>query len=320
VAQDSPLVYRAWTNASGRRAELAFVAVVDGKLQMQSRAGQEFLLALDQFSETDQKFFCDQQIERAIALNVPGQADEAVAVLTTLITLAPSHAPAFLWLGDIRQQRQEWSPAIDAFKQYAALAPSDVQGPLRLARAYQQQSQRDLAKFWYQKGLELDPLNEEIKRGLDELEGRVAAVVAADPFSEAASSALPPVATAPTAPAPGVAVTPASASEPETAATSFWRQGLVGILGGRSVWWGRLIAIVLHTLGALVGAAQIGGTYRKMFGAQQAPGASFFGGLFGFSFQYIFFWGIPAGWGWALMITVITLGSSLAAGAASVEK
>lgn len=64
LAQESPLVYRAWTNTSGRRAELAFVAVVDGKLKMQSRAGQEFLLPLEQFNEADQKFFCDQQINK----------------------------------------------------------------------------------------------------------------------------------------------------------------------------------------------------------------------------------------------------------------
>ncbi|MDX1944085.1 MAG: tetratricopeptide repeat protein [Pirellulaceae bacterium] len=305
--------FRTWTNLSGKQAELAFIAVVDGKLKLKSRDGKEFLLALDQFSSADRKYFCDSQLEQAVTLNAQGLADQALQVATTITTLNPQHAPAFLWIGNQREKRQEWQLAVEAYKKYNALVPSDVEGPAGLARSFEKLGNNDLAKFWYQRALELDPLNEQYKAALARLE------TPASPFVDPPTVPVQPPATIPTTITPPG---PAGETKPvaDNAAASFWKQGLVGILGGREVWWGRLIGILFHGAGGVAGAAQIGGMYRKMFGAEQAPAAAFFGSLFGCSIAYVIFWGIPSGWAWAIAVPVVLLFSFMGAGAATVQE
>ena len=157
-SQDSPN-YRTWTDARGRQAELAFIDFADGQLRIQDRSGKEFRLALNAFSEQDQKRFLDEQVERALTLSANNRKSEASELLETLTKVAPRYAPAVIWLAKSQASSGDTESAIESYKSYARLNPTDVEGPLNIARLLQQKGQSELAIFWFKRALEIDPNN-----------------------------------------------------------------------------------------------------------------------------------------------------------------
>jgi hypothetical protein len=93
----------------------------------------------------------------------------------------------------------------------------------------------------------------------------------------------------------------------------FWYQGIAGLLGARSVWWGRVIAVLIFAVSQLVFAVQQGVFYKQAFQAQSMPKeaagcSSFFGAVLGESFAYVLYWGVPInGLGWGMLVAVVAV-------------
>jgi hypothetical protein len=121
--------------------------------------------------------------------------------------------------------------------------------------------------------------------------------------SRSAAQALAPTSEAP--------VTGSGSDRPP----GFWSQGVAGLLGGRSAWWARLIAVVIYGFGLLVGSLQVGAFYKNMLQTQGMPKeaagcASFFGSVIGLGLGYILYWGLPIdGLGWGIMIVLMLVAS-----------
>lgn len=305
--QDELFELRTWTDERGRTAELAFIEISDGKLRMRSKTGKEFILGLEQLSSDDQRYVMDTVVERAVSLKSDGRYGDAAALLESVIGVDPNYAPAFLWLGDTKYAAREWSAAAEAYKSYSNLVPSDLDGPRGAARAFLKQGNKeDLAKFWYKRALEIDPRNRELQAELDAIE---------EPRPPEPPKSRPTTSSrAVQGSAAGRSDSgPSTPFSPGEDTVGFWRQGLVGILGGRSIWWGRLIALGLFSIALVFSIVQLRWMYQSMQrggmfkGRAQVGCSALIGGLLNFSILYILYWGIPTGWNWALMLSVVVV-------------
>ncbi len=248
-SQEETLTFRGWTNAQGREADLAFVKIADGKLQMQNREGKSYTLALDTFSAEDQKRFLDEQVERALTLKSSNQNTSARELLRSLTRLDPQYAPAFFWQAKQRAESDDIEGAIESYRTYWQLDPKDVKGPLSIARLYRQQEQQELATLWYERAALLDPESDTLRAEMNEdtsAPSDTAGTV--DSTDSSTPDSPPPIEVEPTQqPTSTLAPTPTETNPApnDEDRRGFWSQGVVGLLGGRTVWWGRLIGIVL---------------------------------------------------------------------------
>lgn len=309
AAQQEPLDFRTWTDDKGRQAEMAFAGFQGNQLRMKTRQGKEYLFTADRLDAQEVKLLLDRQIEQAITIKANGSAGDAVALLQTVAAFDPQYAPAQLWLGNLHAQEEAWTMAADSYKEYARLKPDDVEGAQGAARIYAKQDNKDLAKLWYQRALEIAPDDQKIRQELAALDEK-----AAPP--DAPPDPNPPAATEP--PAAIIPAAPPSTSDPRTAWQIFWSDGLVGLLAGRTVWWGRLIALALFTIGLFSGVVQYSSMYRRMLAngtfktKEQAGCSALFGAIFGYGCMYIIYWGLPSGWDYAIMTPVVLIFSLLA--------
>jgi len=320
VAQEQPLRFRDWTDARSRTAKMAFVGFADGKLKMRNPEGKEYSLSLDQLAEQDQQYLFDSQLERVIDLNSTGRVGEALLLLKSMTTIHPRYAPAFLWLGKLEYAEEDWDAALEAYKAHNALQPNNMEGSGGVARVYAKQDKTELAKFWYKRALDADPTDESLK----------AELAALDNMPLPGTAAPPPGSAEATAPAPGPSQ-PSAAGTPEPAdgapaeeADSFWFQGIFGLLGARTVWWGRLLAVIFFSLGMLFALIATPGMYKTLYGSvyqskEQLGCATFFGSGFGFAIGYMIWWGVPYGARWFIIIPVTLICAIIAAVATAAD-
>ncbi|NLS90680.1 MAG: hypothetical protein GXX96_00660 [Planctomycetaceae bacterium] len=113
---------------------------------------------------------------------------------------------------------------------------------------------------------------------------------------------------------PAGQVDQAGAADP--ASLSFFRQGVFGVCGGRSVWWGWLLGLAIYVSSLASAASHTGYAARRQYMTMHAPpessgGLAFFSTLLGVPVGYILFWGLPAGpLGWCLVgMLAIVMGS-----------
>lgn len=112
------------------------------------------------------------------------------------------------------------------------------------------------------------------------------------------------------------------ASVESSEGTGFWHVGLAGVCKARSVWWGRLLAVLFHLCG-LVQAPLLMKAQVEMLPAELREAAApslLFSGLLGGAFGYILLWGLPAGpGGWILCVlcALFAGGAGAAAGQAA---
>lgn len=214
----------------------------------------------------------DNRLEKAVSFYAEKKFGEASVLLENLTRSAPERKEAFLWLGNSRAQMQNWSAATEAYKAYTEMAPRDVEGFRGLASSFEMRGENDLAKLYYKKALDLEPGNEELRLALKRVDSSGKLVVC-----EIASS------------------------ESKDGVEGFWRVGLAGVCKARTVWWGRLIAIVLFGLGLIQSGFMGAKTLAERF-PNIPPAFLFINWILGTSVSYILFWGIPKGWGWALLV------------------
>ncbi len=226
-------------------------------------------------------------VQQAIRFSSEKKYEEAISILDQLTKAHPDRAVPFLWLGRAQFELGNLKAARDAFVRYSELAPTDVDGPLGVARTQRKAGNFGDSIAAYKKAAQVDPYNEVVKRELQEAE-RV--------LNAGQTTGL-------------------SSGTPDNR-QGFWQNGIAGLCGARSVWWGRLIAIVLYSLG-LIQSAAINSTQAKS-SAQQAgnpslaPTIALFASVIGVPISYIVFWGVPVdigGWiimgvNWLIMATI----------------
>lgn len=229
----------------------------------------------------------EKRLEKGVELYSQGQYSAATVFFRNLIGEQPRRQEAYLWLGHTLSKELQWAEARDAYKQYLNLAPNEVEGPRGIARAYEEEGNRDLARLWYKNALVIAPRDKAMTNALsrlDEGDTTNAAARAAGVGDTAATSTLTPDLAAP---------------------LPLWRQGIAGLLGARSVWWGRLIAIFIF-VGTLVHIGIQSSELRRRFSTVSPAGiivASILSSLFG----YAFYWGVPydiGGWGMAIAYAI----------------
>lgn len=243
------------------------------------------------------------EVEKAVLLYSQHKDSEAAAALDRLVAAKPDRKEAFLWLGHARYRLKEWAAARTAFERYAALAPQDPEGPRGVARTHAMEGNKDLVGLWYRKALDRDPTNKGIKGELDAL----------------ASAAPPQTVPTPSSPEPSPGASASAPTDEAQPVTGFWRRGVAGILGARSVWWGRLIAVVIFVFGMVSGVGQIASASRQMFG-EGAPGCAFFSAFLSGPVGYILYWGVPSGGRWLWLVAYVLALGFLSAGAANANR
>lgn len=224
------------------------------------------------------------RLEKAVSFYSEKQYSAAAAQLQPLIESDPTRKEAYLWLGHARAELQDWTAAREAYKQYADLAPKDIEGPRGVARSYQGEGKKDLALLWYRKALELEPGNERLRQAVDQLEAHEG---------------------------PSAGLSQSSSESPPAASQArdggFWGEGVAGRLGARRVWWGRVIAVVIFAMWLLNGAQQ--GTRMLKARMPNLPsGAAALQFVLSTVLLYIVYWGIPRGFEWGLMALSVLAG------------
>lgn len=323
-AQSQPL--RTWKDTGGRTLEARFAGVENDNVLLLDKSDNELSVAMEKFSEADQVFVCDTLLETAIIHYGNEDFDAATKQLDSILGLRPKFAPAHLWKGKLHLKLESWESARFAFKEYSALNPDDAEGPRGVAIAYQQEDKSELALFWYKKAIEIDPNDAQSKAAIEELTKVDAPVEGdasdsgADDSATASDGEEPAPNNTPSTP-PNNAATDKPAEASEEPVRAIWQQGLIGLCGGRSVWWGRLIGIVFYAFLIIGGGVNIGFIYKKIYSKEIVATVSLFGGMFGGAFSYALYWGVPIDcWGWGLAGVTSFLIGVIAAGAAAAEE
>ena len=228
------------------------------------------------------------RLETGVSLYADKKYSEAASYFETLTRDHPERGEAFLWLGQARANLKDWQAAREAYKRYVELAPKDAEGPRGVARTYEAEGQNELAVLWYQRARSIEPANAEIKAAIERLAAASTPDAAQPPPVKAAPSTAPPK--------------PSEASR-----TTFWYVGLAGIVGARTVWWGRLIALFIFTLTLVNGSAMNGKMLNEKMPHVPASALMITTAL-GVSVSYVVWWGIPDGWRWALLGACVIVG------------
>lgn len=228
------------------------------------------------------------RLEKAVSFYSEQQYSAAAAQLQPLIESEPTRKEAYLWLGHARAELQDWTAAREAYKKYAELAPNDIEGPRGVARSYEGAGKKDLALLWYRRALELEPRNERLRRAVDQLEAHE------DPSAGLSQSSSEP-------------------SAVSRARKGFWYEGVAGRLGARSVWWGRVVAVVIFAIW-LLGGAQNGTRMLKERMPNLSSGAIALQYAVSTVLLYIVYWGIPDGFEWGLMALSVLAGLTVVRG------
>ncbi len=103
---------------------------------------------------------------------------------------------------------------------------------------------------------------------------------------------------------------------------TFFREGIFGMCGGRSAWWGWLLGFAFYIPGVAMGAANAGQIVRRQYldmGADpdKSGAHAFCCGVIGTPIGYILFWGLPGSFlGWCLLGFVTLMVANIAAAAA----
>ncbi len=213
----------------------------------------------------------DSRLERAVGFYSEKRYAEAAALFEMLTKAEPARKEAFLWLGHTHARLNDWNNARESFKSYTQLAPSDVEGFREIARTYEAEGKRDLARVWYKRAADLEPTNQELKKAAD--------AVGRDEGANKAGAAAPP-----SVPTPG----------------TFWQIGLAGLLGARSKTWIRVLFVIFHVVGVLQ-APIIVKTLAGKMGITSA-GAILLQAAGSAALQYALFWGVPSGWTWGWLV------------------
>ncbi len=261
------------------------------------------LPAMAQQTPPDRSYM--DRLERGVEFYSRKSYSEAASYLETLTQSDPGRKEAFLWLGHARAQLNDWAAARAAYKRYAELAPTDIEGPRGVARTYEAEGQRDLALLWYQQASQLEPTNAELRESVSRLE----ASKGANNTPPASPAVTDSGAVSASAASESSSATP-GAGTPTTDNTGFWQQlwrgGIAELTGARSVWWGRLLVLFLF-LGSLIqGAAMHGKTTIEKIPRMPRP-VLFLLTLVGASVTYVIWWGRPSGWTWGLAIACLLL-------------
>lgn len=330
--------FREQTNVRGKTAGLGFIGIVDGHLRMRTRQRRKYTLLVRPLAATDHVYACDSTLDQAPFILPRGDVAEAIRLLKTSNKLHRTYGPAYLCLAHKPLKGGDSTAAQEAFEQYARLAPHDVEGPRNVADTYEMQGNSEWAQLSYKKALILGPENrtlqeqgEDLRRNEEVAElqrltyadepisppderateqNRDSAQVT-DSFSERNRTVETVAEHA------GGAADPDSGQKTKSVANDFWREGLMGILGGRRVWWARLAAVVFFGVTMLGAASQSGLAFRKWVSPGRAPVVAFWGCIYGFAVGYIVYWGIPSHWQWAISVPVVVFFSILASHAAA---
>lgn len=258
----------------------------------------------------------DARLERGVELYGNGEFEHAETYFRNLTRTDPDRKEAHLWLGHALRGRGLRDEARQSFQRYSELAPEDPEGFFEAGRSYEDAGNAALAKLWYKKAQDVDADDERVRKALI----RIGAGASSSGTPDGSSVEAPPVAstdaspetpataspsTAPAAPratdsgtaAPDGAEAPAAARHPFV---QFWYEGVAGVTGARTVWWGRAIVIVFQIIGGF-------GSWQNFARAKEKfpdfPDAYWaFSALFGSAFTYVLLWGIPFGWNWAWLV------------------
>ncbi|MCP4896796.1 MAG: tetratricopeptide repeat protein, partial [bacterium] len=208
----------------------------------------------------------DTDLQNAVRLYSERHLPEASRILERLTSMNPERKEAYLWLGKTNYRLEQWPAAQAALETYTQLAPTDPDGPRVLARTYLGEANHELAVLWFKKALDLAPDNDDIRWELERTQRLL------DGTEEIGQPAI---------------------VEDDEAKPGFWRKGVGGLLGARKALWTRIIAIAIYGIMSLLGSVQSAAVNSNLYGSN-AGAASFFSGIFGGSFFYILFWGIPS--------------------------
>jgi predicted TPR repeat methyltransferase len=96
-------------------------------------------------------------VATANALAGQGQIDAAQQILLDVLKRNPNHAEAWFRLGQIHAQRNEFKPAVQAFKRVIGLAPQAPEGYVHLGNAYLRNGRINQALQAYRDGLQTNP-------------------------------------------------------------------------------------------------------------------------------------------------------------------
>lgn len=220
----------------------------------------------------------DTRLEKGVELFSQLKYPEAGVFFQNLIKSEPERKEAHFWLGKTYAKEGRWNEARDVFKQYVKLGPQDVDGQREIARSYEVEGNVELARLWHMKVLEINPTHKATLDDLAKLE-----------------QPTPKENKPPEVPAKKVEIKDAANER-----KGFWQQGVAGLLGARSVWWGRLIAVVIFLSAIPNSSIQVKEMRRRL--PQVSPGPLVFFAIPGAIFSYIVFWGIPQNLGaWGLV-------------------
>lgn len=223
----------------------------------------------------------DLRLEQGVQLFSDGKFAEAAVFFANLSRVEPQRKDGFLWLGRTLIKTGDVGRAREALRRCYELSPSDIDAPREIARTYEAEGNRELARLWYQRARDSNPNDKATNDALERL--------------ASTDSPEPPPASSPTpAPTPTAANPEPVSSAPE----GFWRTGLAGVTGARTVWWGRVLILMIFLGGMMQGVANVP---RLRQTNPAMPGAAIFvPGLAGGAFWYVIFWGYPEGseWGW----------------------
>jgi len=240
-------------------------------------------LPFPQLSRGGQDEEINGRIAVATKLHSEGKSEEASSILEALVRSYPKQPEAYLWLGRAEVASGQLEEARDAFRHYADLSTSPkskAEGYRGIARTHLKENDRGLAETWYRKAKELQPDDTTLAKEMDE----------------------------------GLREPKKEGSE----AFGFFNQGLFGICGGRSVWWGWVLGLVLYVPALLVGSANSGRSLRAQYeqmnaDPRSAAGAAFFMSLIGAGIGFIIFWGLPGSvLAWCLLGTIAMFAGGIA--------
>lgn len=223
-------------------------------------------------------------LDKAVELYAAEKYEDAAFLLQQFTASHPDAKEGFFWLGRTQMRLQNQESAKQALRRYLDLAPNgDVQVFRDLAGLYEKTGESSLALLYYRKALDLEPRNALLREAVDRLD----------------RAGAPPALETPAAAAPAAAV-PATASwkrnRPSDEELGFWKKGLAGVCHARSVWWGRLLAVVLFAIWLINSSF----SFARNIRASSMPRAGLlFGAVPSVAVLYILYWGVPlnpAGW------------------------
>jgi tetratricopeptide (TPR) repeat protein len=223
----------------------------------------------------------DARLEKGVDLYSRSKYVEAEVFFSNLAKAVPDRKEAYLWLGHTLAKQGKLPQARAAFQRYSELAPNDAEGLIATARTYDAEGNKDLAKLWYKKAQDRDPDNEQAHQALRQIENGQAA--------NAPKTNAPPQ------------------SEPADSPAGFWRVGLAGVTGARTVWWGRAI-VLLVMIGSVLGGWNNMARLREQ--NPFMPAAMFYiSALLASPLWYVILWGVPTAlnWAWLGAFTVTNL-------------